>query len=72
VTQELRVVATPRVQDGVPQFDFTEATFGPIPIPGALLDIVNDQLRIALTDRVARVEQIEVGDGTITIVGRQQ
>lgn len=72
VSQDLRIIASPRVEDGVLQFDFHQATVGRVPIPEVLLSLVNTQLRQALTgDQVARVEQIEVGDGTITIVGRR-
>lgn len=72
ITQDFRIVASPRVEDGILQFDFHEATFGPVPIPGPLLSLVNDQMRQALTaNQVGRVEQVDVGAGTLTIVGRR-
>lgn len=71
ITQNIRMVASPRVENGIVQFDFSEAKFGPLPIPQSILDIANDQLRQALTSNVAQVDQVDVGDGTITVSGRR-
>ncbi|HBY95686.1 MAG: hypothetical protein M5U01_41630 [Ardenticatenaceae bacterium] len=72
VSEDFRVVASPRVENGVLQFDFREARFGRVAIPDAVLSLINDQLRQALTgDHLGHVERVEAGDGIITIVGQR-
>lgn len=72
VTQNFRVVAAPYVENGILQFDFQEAKFGPLPLPAEMLSVVNDQLRDALTgNTMGRLESVTVGAGTLTITGER-
>jgi hypothetical protein len=72
VTQELRVVAAPRVENGILQFEFREAKFGPLPLPTELLSVVNDELRRVLVgNTIGRLDTVEVGNGTLTVTGER-
>lgn len=68
-SQNLSVKIRPYVENGQVGLEFEEATLGPISIPDPIKNLINDQIRTALSadNQLSNVKAITVGDGTITI-----
>jgi len=72
VRQPLRVVVAPRASDGQLVLDFVEGKLGPVPLPEPLFDLVGKALsRVILAGQdYAAIQEITVGEGTLTLRGR--
>ncbi len=72
--QTIRVVARPTVANGSLQVDITEGSIGPVPVPETILNQVEGQLAEAILagQTYARLDEIRVEEGTITLTGQRQ
>ncbi len=63
-------------QQGQLKIDLTSADFGPLPVPNGLLDVITGMVKEAYTGALGpvatgfRLTSIEIGNGTMTIVGQ--
>ncbi len=73
-SQLVRVVAQPSVVDGQLQVQITEGKIGVVPVPGPVLAQLETVLAEGLTAGrdYTTLDQVTVGDGTMTIVGTFQ
>lgn len=74
---DIQLSLLPEVQDGTLRFHLEEASLGPLPAPQFVLSGIESALNRALVNALTEVPgtvavtSVSVGEGTITIVGRQ-
>jgi hypothetical protein len=77
VSGRLSVNFRPQVIDGAPRLELISASFGGISVPPALLQTAESILNVTLVDALdalpatAQLHEIVVGEGSLTLVGRQ-
>jgi len=70
----VKLTATPDT-DGRPVFTITDANFGPLPVPGTLLETISSNLNEALSGQLGvlapavEITSVVIADGELTIVG---
>ncbi|MBA3534117.1 MAG: hypothetical protein H0T73_19520 [Ardenticatenales bacterium] len=72
--QPMRVVARPTATNGTLAVDITEGRIGPVPVPGPILDQLEGNLAEAILagQQYARLDEVSIAEGTLTLTGEQK
>lgn len=71
-SQPIRIVAQPQVANGSLELQILEGRIGMVPVPGPILELVEGEVAraILMGQDYARLEEVLVGAGTLTIRGQ--
>lgn len=71
-TQPIRVVAQPTLSNGELLVDVTEGRIGPVPVPGAILDQIDQAVTQAIVQgqQYGEITDVQVSGGTLTFTGQ--